>query len=492
MRRSIFNFVLAVVVVVWPSFVILRPDAQRTKLRAAEQLWQSGRITEAQRAYTLLQPDGDTAALVNVRLAGLALLRGECAAAQVYAAIALRAPTRRDEAAQAHLIAGACAAKRGATTYAEAEWQAIDPRSPMRPFADLLRGEIALQGGREQAAVEHYSKALQQSLPEPWSALTRLRLAALVAPAAPKTALLYLAAVPTKLPEPAPELRPFASIDPDAIVTQSQQLRAILTSSEASHMQLLGQYMLNQHLYRLALVRFEQVPPSAPEFPVANAYAAYSRWNLGQTNAALAQLRELAAAFPDQPVVATLFAAVALEAGELDAADAALDAAEARYPLDPAIALTRSDILAARRDYPRALAERRRARDIALADVKARYALAVAEQHRSLTHDLCGEGLVAARQAVGLASTDATAWQLLANIAYHCRAYEEAVRAARDGLRYAPNEAALHFWLGAALLEHGQPELGQKHLLAAADLAPASEWRIRAEQLLGWQQHPNP
>jgi tetratricopeptide (TPR) repeat protein len=181
-----------------------------------------------------------------------------------------------------------------------------------------------------------------------------------------------------------------------------------------------------------------------------------------------------------------LYATAALESGQLDAADAALQIAEARHPLDPALMLVRADLLLAQHEYARAITELRRARDIAQPEQRGRYALALAQQHLRLTYDLCGGGITAAREAVTIAAADPDAWQSLAAALYHCRAYAEAASAARSGLALAPARADLDFFLGAALWAAGQRDEARPFLIAAIDRAPASEWRVRAEQLLGW------
>ncbi|HEX6291441.1 MAG TPA: hypothetical protein VFZ66_19815 [Herpetosiphonaceae bacterium] len=468
------------------SFVVLRPEPQQTELRAVERLWHAGRSAEALRRYQTIQASESAPALVEVRLASILLLRGDCPHAQVQVAAALRKPIRRDEAAQAHLIAGQCAALRDDLARAQAEWSSVDPRSPYQALTTVLHAEHALHAGERSTAIERYAPALAAPLDEPWLSLVRLRLALALALDQPAESLHHLEAIPAALPEPRPESRPLLPLSSAEMVRQSRQLGAILALPREQHAQLLGQQLLDLDLPRLALAAFEQVPLDSPARPLAEAHAAYARWQLGQTSAATSHLRELVARYPQEPSIATLFATVAIDAGELDAAAAALDAAEARNPLDPAIVLVRSDLLVARREYARAVAERRRARDIARPDVRGRYALALAEQHLSLTYNVCDAGVTAARQATTIAANEPYAWQLLASTLYHCRSYPQAAEAAQRGLALAPNDPALHFFRGAALWENREKDAGRAHLIAAADLAPASEWRRRAEQMLGW------
>lgn len=485
---------VGLLILTFASVVVLRAAPDASALRDAERLWSAGRIAEARQQYLALATGAQVPPLVPVRLATIGLLRGSCPEAQAYAARAIAQPSlRRDEAAQAHLVAGQCAALRGAPERAEAEWLSIDPRSPYERLVNLLRGEQALRMGHAAQAIPAYRAALEghrsasATLSEPWTMLARFRLALLLAADAPAEAQGLLVTIPLPLPAPTPETRPFLPLASSDLAQQSLQLRSILNQPAAQRSPLLGQQLLHLELYRLAIVRFEQIPDgSAETLALAGAATAYARWQLGQQAAATAQLQELASVLPDSPAVATLYATAAIQAGQLDAAAAALDAAEARDPLDPALALVRADVLIGRREYARAIGELRRARDIARPEARARYALALANQHLRLTYDLCGGGISAARDATTIAPGDPVAWQGLAAALYHCRAYDQAASAARSGLERVPDHAALSFFLGAALRASGQHDAARPHLIAAIDAAPGSEWRIRAEQLLGW------
>lgn len=468
--------------------LVLRAAPQSAELRSAERLWAAGRIAEARQQYLALSTGETVPALVLVRLASIALLRGTCPDAQAYAGRALLQPDlRRDEAAQLHLVVGQCAALADDSARAERAWNSVDPRSPYRSLADVLRGEHALRSGALVTARSAYESALAEPLAEPWLMLVRFRLALLLAAESPSDAARLLTTIPLPPSEPTPETRPFLPLPAAELAQQSLQLRAILAQPDAQRQRLLGQQLLTLGLYRLAIVRLEQISAASTEsVALANADAAYARWQLGQQAAATTQLRELAAAAPESPAIATLYATLAIHAGQPDAAAAALDAAEARHPLDPALALVRADLLIARREYARAIVELRRARDIAQPEQRGRYALALAAHHLRLTYDLCGGGITAAREATTIAPADPASWQALAAALYHCRAYDDAAAAARSGLERDPAQPALAFYLGAALWADGQHDAARPHLIAAIDRAPASEWRVRAEELLGW------
>jgi Flp pilus assembly protein TadD len=72
----------------------------------------------------------------------------------------------------------------------------------------------------------------------------------------------------------------------------------------------------------------------------------------------------------------------------------------------------------------------------------------------------------------------------MAAVHYHCGRYTDAIAAAQQGLVHAPDEPALHFFLGSALWEAKQHDDARHHLIRAADLAPNSLWRERAEDIL--------
>lgn len=475
------------------SNLVLRPEPATMALREAEYLWQVGRSSEARRQFMQLLAHTQLAS-VPVRLAQISLLRGECDSAQRYAAQALRGAgtpagaLRRDEAAHAHLVAGQCAALAGNRRYAEAEWAAVDPRSSLHPLANLLRGEDALRVADVQAAAQYGLKALESTLGEPARSFAHLRVALALAGDAPAAAEQHVAAIPAALPAAAADIRAYMTLSSEEIVRHARQLEAILGSEPAVRGQLLGQQLLALDLHHLAIARFEGVPPDAPRVVLARAHAAVTRWELGQKDTAVEQLRELVEYAPHNPAVATMFATVALYRGQLDAASAALDVAEGWNPLDPAIMVVRSDVLVARHDFPGAVAERRRAFEVARPAFRGRYARALAELHLRLTYQLCEAGADAARTATLLEPSAVESWRLLGSIVYHCRDFAGAADAARRGLQVAPNDAELEFWLGAALWESGQRRGGTVHLRNAADFAPSSEWRRRAEEILGSAQ----
>ena len=451
-------------------------------LRTADQLWRDGRATEAWMGYTDLHQADALPPYAQLRLAGLALERGACGDAELIAASILQQPATADDAALAHLIRAECALKRSAPQRAGAEWNAIAASATGDALAQVVQGEHALHNGDLLTAAKHLEAALQHRLPAPWTAFAHLRLAQTSSD--PAAAAQHLAAIPAALPTADPTTRPLLPLRPHELAAQAASVRAVLAASPADHDQIRGQVLLDAELWQLAAAHWDRVAQRDGDDPRAPTYAAYARYQLGERRSATLALRGLGQRFPGDPFIATLRATLVLETDDANTAGIYVERAEAKHGRDPALALVRSDILAAQRRYADALAERRRARDIAPPAQRARYALALAQQHLDLAYNLCDEGIAAAQEATTLAPIDAQAWHTLAAAHRHCRRYADAIAAAQQGLALAPDDPALHFYAGAALWENGQRDQARTYLLRAADLAPASTWRERAEEIL--------
>jgi len=453
-----------------------------TPLRIADQLWRDERATEAWALYTDLHEADALPPYAQLRLAGLALERGACGDAELLAVPMLQQPAAADDAALAHLIRAECALKRNAPQRAGAEWNAIAGSPTGFALAQVVQGEHALRSGDLPAATKHLETALRNPLPPPWTAFAHLRLAQ--ASSDPAAAAHHVAAIPATLPAADPATRPLLPLRLHELAAQAASLRAVLAAPAADQDQLRGQVLLDAGLWQLAAAHWDRLAQHDGDDPRAPAYAAYARYQLGERRNATLALRALGQRFPGDPFIATLRATFVLGTGDANTARIFIERAEAEHGRDPALALVRSDILAAQRRYADALAERRRARDIAPPAQRARYALALAQQHVDLAYNLCDEGIAAAQDATTLAPNDAQAWHTLAAAQRHCRRYADALTAAQQGLTLAPDDPALHFYAGAALWETDQRDQGRVYLLRAADLAPASTWRERAEDIL--------
>lgn len=89
-----------------------------------------------------------------------------------------------------------------------------------------------------------------------------------------------------------------------------------------------------------------------------------------------------------------------------------------------------------------------------------------------------------AETAAAAAPEDPQALTLLAAHRYHCGQFAGAAEAARAARRTGGGPDAFYY-LGAALAALGDAEQARSALIRAADLAPASDWRRRAELALG-------
>ena len=137
----------------------------------------------------------------------------------------------------------------------------------------------------------------------------------------------------------------------------------------------------------------------------------------------------------------------------------------------------------AQSDYTAAAADYRRAVDAAPPDQRGTYMLALARFQLDATLRVCEDGLPAAEQAARLLDNGA-AWTILAESRLSCHDYAGASGAATSALEREPSNAEAAFYRGQALALLGQRDAARQSLIAAADFAPASDWRVKAERAL--------
>jgi Flp pilus assembly protein TadD len=458
--------------------LVLRPDA-RDELRAADRLFAAGRFHEALAAYGPLSPALPEAQL---RLGMVRALRGEHAAAER----ALRAAMQRGlSPADYHLALlylGRALADSGRGGLAGSTWLLIeDCRSPeacaYRGPGRALAAEAAMGRGDYLAAEAGYRAALGAALPPGWRELAHYRLALLTAPGDPGAGLAELRAPVALAARPddvwaAPLLPPIGE--------GPGQLAAVLAAPAADRPQLLGQLYLAQGLYGLAEAQFDQADAGGADALGAAAYAAYTRWRAGDTAGGLARLEALVADHPDEPRARTLLALAYLTADAGDSAREQIDAVAQLQPGDPDVQLAWASWHTARREYAEASLAYDQALARAPAGERERYALLAANFHLATTYELCDRGLPLAELAAG--SGEVAAYTTLAAHRYHCGQFAAAAQAAREAQATgAVPEAA--YYLGASLAALGDGE-ARAALIRAADLAPASDWRRRAELAL--------
>lgn len=457
--------------------LIWRPDP-RDQLRAIDRSFAAGHYHAALTALTPLAPELATARL---RLGMVRALRGEAAEAERALRAAMLAGLTPDDYQLALLYLGRALADDGRAALAQRTWRLIeDCRSAeacgYRGPARLLMAELALHQGDYPAAEAAFRAAQVAGLPPAWAAVAHYRLALLRAAQDPADAqrLLNLrerAGLPAN-----PLIAPLLPPPGDG----PAQLAAVLAAPAHAQAQLLGQLYLALGLYGLAEAQFARVDPAAPEARGAAAYAAYTRWRAGDVAGGLARLEALVAAYPDDPRARTLLALAYIGTDAGDAAREAIARAAAARPHEPRIELAWASWYAARHEYDQASLAYERALAVAPPVEQGRYALLAAQFHLATTYELCERGLPLAEQAASAAADDPVALTTLAAHRYHCGQFAGAAAAARA----AGSSPEATYYLGAALAALGDRTNARVALIQAADLAPASDWRRRAELAL--------
>ncbi len=462
------------------AVAVFRPDP-RDNLRAADRLFAAGRFHEALAAYSPLAPSLPEAQL---RLGAVRALRGEHTVAER----ALRAAMQRGLApADYHLALlylGRALSDAGRPELAGRTWLLLeDCRTPdacaHRGPGRVLAAEEALRRGDYLAAEAGYRAALSLPLPAAWQELARYRLALLLAPVDEGAALAELAAplAPTTAPTnpwSAPLLPPLGD--------GPGQLAAVLAVPQAERPQLLGQLYLVQGLYGLAEAQFDRVDADGEDALGAAAYAAYTRWRAGDTEAGLARLEALVAEHPDEPRARTLLALAYLSADASDEARDQIDLVAKLQPADPDVHLAWASWHAARREYAEASLAYEQALLQAPSAERSRYALIAANFHLATTFELCERGLPLAELAAR--GGGAAAYTTLAAHQYHCGQFAAAAETARQAQATGAGPDAAYY-LGASLAALGDAG-ARAALIRAADMAPASDWRRRAEIALSY------
>jgi predicted negative regulator of RcsB-dependent stress response len=427
-----------------------------------------------------------------LRLGILFALRGEYAQAEpaLWQVISTTSDAANYELAKIYL--GYVLANRGQSERAQQAWQrqGLCTGSPERcphagPLA-IVQAEWALRQGNYAEAEAGYQAALALPLPEDWRALAVYRLALLQATDEPARARAMLEAPPSRrAASPAPLLEPLL---PETAETQRNKahLLTVLQTDEQQQAQLLGQFYLDAGLPELAAAQFAQVEPDNPYALAAAIQDAYARWLAGDSQASLTQLEQQTTSYPTDPRLPTLLVLASIDGTDTDSISATHSISSTLSQLaiqraDTHLAwaawhIAHSDYIAARQSYKVALA-------LAPPDQRGRYALLVARFHLRTSYEICTDGIAAAEIATRELPTSADAWATLAGSSYQCGEFAPAIDAARRALADGPRADA-SFYLGAALAHQGEAEAARTALIHAADLAPASIWRRRAEIIL--------
>jgi hypothetical protein len=489
---SVAQFAL-ILAVLWQSArLAFRPDPQDA-MRRLDGLFVAGRYHDALRAATDLTRRAPDFAPGWARLGMLRTIRGEqtLASQALGYAVGLGLRGRDYDLARLYQARGATAASQ--RDEAAQFWGLVGERSPLYRLRRVLEAEGLLAVQDYAGAEAAYRAALQPAapraaaLPPDWRALALSRLAALRASSDPAAALAELAQIGVPA---APALLPSSDVMVAPLLPAagpgSQQIAAALRAAPEQRAQLLGQIYLDAGWYALAEVQFAAVAPNSPGALAAATYAAYTRWRAGARDDGRRQLEALVAAHPDEPRARALLALTYLADQDQAAARAQLDAVRAMAPAAPDTHLAWAQWYAARHDYITAAEEYRRAFNDALPAERGRYALALARFHIDTGLHVCDIGIVAAEESARLLPDEPRAWVTLAAARLGCGETAGARDAAARALAHTPADAEANYYLGHALAALGERVEAQRVLIQAADLAPASPWRVRAETQLSW------
>jgi Flp pilus assembly protein TadD len=384
------------------------------------------------------------------------------------------------------LYQGRVAASAGLRDEAEQFWSVIGERSPLFPMRRVLEAENLLAVEDYADAEAAYRAALLPALPRDWRAVVHARLAGLRASSDPAGALGELALIEAEPPrgQPLPSIEIFTAPLLPAARPDPHQLAVALRADASRQAQLLGQLYLDAGLYALAAAQFAAVAPRSSSALAAATYAAYTRWRAGDHAGGLQRLESLVAAHPDESRARALLALVYLSTNDAPRAHAQLDAMRALAPRAPDTHLAWAQWYAMQHDYLTAAEEYRRALGDASPDERGIYALAMARFHLDTSLQVCEAGRPAAEEATRLLPTDERSWTALAAARFVCDDPAGARTAAERALLYNPSSAEATYYLGRALASLGDRSGARVALVNAADLAPASPWRERAETQL--------
>ncbi|PDW04157.1 hypothetical protein CJ255_04830 [Candidatus Viridilinea mediisalina] len=470
----------AALVVGAATWLIVQPDP-RDELRAADRLFVAGRYHEALGVYLSLAPRLPVAQL---RVGMVQTIRGE----RVPAERALRSSMQRGlvhaDYHLALLYLGQALAADGRYALAQHTWQLMeDCRSAAactyRAHGRLLAGEAAFQQGNDTQAEVWFRAALAEPLPHRWAVVARYRLALLRAAWEADVALDYLTQ-PIGISGPAqPLLAPLMPM----LATTPAQLAAILEAPNEQRWLLLGQLYVAQERFELAEAQFAQVPAESPYGTAAAAYTAYIHWRTGATEQSLARLTDLVVANPEATQPRLLLILVHLSSANEEAARAEIEGLSELGVDEADIEIAWANWYSARREYNLASLAYDRAIAAAPEDRRGEYALLAARFHLATTYELCAVGWPMAEVAARERPDHAEALTLVAAHRYRCGAFADAISAAEAAQVAGPNAEAAYY-AGQALAALGSNAEAREALIRAADIAPASVWRERAEDAL--------
>ena len=477
------QIILVVIVLGQGARLTFRPDGM-DDLRQADALFAAGHYHDARAAYIAIVEHAPRLAPALLRLGIVYAVRNERVAADQQLAYALDAGLSQANYELARLYQGWLAAQAGQRDQAVRYWATIGERSAWLPLRRVLEAENLLALADYAGAEASYRASIAAGLPGEWRALVATRLALLRASSDPDAALAELNRTDTPTTHVAPASLIYAAgllpvADPDA-----NQLAIALRAPADQRPQLLGQLYLNAQLFGLAEAQFSAVGAGSAHALAAATYAAYTRWIAGDRVGGLQRLEDVVTAHPADSRARTLLALAYLAAQNAPAAQLQIDHVRTQAPRAPETHLVLAQWYAAQHDYLAAADEYERALDEAPPAARGIYALAVARFHIDIALDRCERGLPAAEEAARALPDDPRAWITLANARYGCRDAAGSRAAAEQALERLPTSAEASYYLGRALAALGDRPGARLALISAADLAPRSPWRERAEALI--------
>jgi Flp pilus assembly protein TadD len=473
---------LLILVVLWEAAQFVFRSDPNDELRSADALFAARHYHDARAAYSAILSHRPRFAPALLRLGIVATIRDERAVADEALVTALGFKLSPPEYELVRLYQGQLAAIAGQRDNANQFWGTISAQSALFGRGRVLEAEQLLLITDYAGAEATYREALQLDLPSEWRALTHTRLALLRASSDPDAALAELAQIAALAPEPKATSIDWAAALLPTATPDAQQLAAVLRAPPDLRAQMLGQLYLSAQLYTLAEAQFAIVAPTSPSARAAAAYAAYTRWRAGDHAEGLRRLQELVERYPDEPRARALLALAYLTNRDDDSAKAQLDVIRTLVPRAPDTHLAWGQWYATQHDYVAAADAYRRALSDASPEQRGGYALALARFYVDTSFQICEAGRTAAEQAIAALPEDPRAWTLASATRLSCGDAAGAQAAAAHALQHDPTNAEATYYLGRALAALGQRRAARAALVSAADLAPATAWRERAEQ----------
>lgn len=524
--RALLNLLLLALalVILWQSARLVFRSDRLDEMRRGDQLFAAGRYHEALDVYHTLAWRELRYAPAWARLGMVLTIRGQNGPAARTLAYALGQGLTGVDHDLARLYQGRTALAQGHPDEAAGFWRTVPPDSSLYPIRRTLESESRLRAADYAGAEDGFLAALTPGLPLEWRTFAFARLATLRAASDPEGTLRLIEAQADDRVSvvsdnqvgagrwsvfPSPSLTAgggrwsvvgghpgescplctsrYAALAHPLIPSNGPSiggLTAVLAAPPEQRPQLLGQLYLDAGLYQLAEAQFSRVAPQSPGGLAAATFAAYTRWRAGDRAEGVRQLEAIVAAHPNDPRARAVLALTYLAGDAQEAARRQLDSVRPAVAGSADIHLAWGQWYAARRDYPAAVGAYRRALRDAPPDQRGPYLLAMAEFYLGTGLDLCTEGRPAAELGALTLPRNPRALVLLATARLRCGDPPGARDVAQQALALDPANAEAAYYLGRALALLGDRQGARSALIAAADLAPASDWRARAETQL--------